>query len=193
MNSTDKILWTDTETTGLIPGTHGICSVAVILDIGGEVVDRFEMEMKPTGCVVDNRALAVNGFTRGRIQKLEPWENILPDFIHRINKAMIKHLPEQKFTLGGQNVSFDDNHIMAWSKFCNAPEYWKILTDGEIDTMKISKQFKELGSHKLGDLCKAFGVKLENAHTAMADIDATRSLYYAMMKRIEMEKQGKLL
>ena len=180
-----KILWIDTETTGLIPSKHGIISVAAIIDIDGQVIDKFELEMKPTGRVSDKRALKINGYTYGKIQNLKPWEAVFPEFIHRIN---IKYSSE-KFILGGQNVSFDDKFIRSWADCCDAAAYWDYLVEGEIDTMKISKQFLELESHKLGNLCKHFGVPLENAHNAMADIEATRKLYYVMMEKLEERKQ----
>ncbi len=191
----NKIFWIDTETTGLSDKIHGIISIAGIFDIDGTVVDKIELEMKPTGRICDNRALQVNGYTRTRISRLKAWEKVFPEFIASINKISREHFPDVKFRLAGQNIPFDNRHVKSWAAACKALEYWDILIDQDhmIDTQKISKQFPELESHKLGNLCKAFGVNLSNAHNAMADIEATRALYYAMQERIEKEKQMELV
>lgn len=194
MSSTDKILWTDTETTGLSAEKNGIISVACIADICGEVVEKFELEMRPTGRVSDPQALKINGYTHAQIRRLTPWEEVLPEFIYRINMISRKHLPDQPFLLGGQNVVFDNRHIVSWTEYCQAPEYWKFLVKqtGFVDTKTVAKKFPELTSRKLGDMCQHFGVRLENAHNALADIEATRELYYVMMAKLEEAKQGSL-
>lgn len=188
-----KILWIDTETTGLSDKKHGIISIAAIIDIDGKAVESFEMEMKPTGRFCDDGALQVNGYTRQQISRFTPWEQVLPVFMAKLNFLSRKYYSDLQFTLGGQNIPFDNRFVRSWCG--GAVEYWEILVDQKnmIDTQKISKQFPELESHKLGDLCRAFGITLSNAHNAMADIEATRSLYYAMLDRVEKEKQMELM
>jgi DNA polymerase III epsilon subunit-like protein len=50
-----------------------------------------------------------------------------------------------------------------------------------VSTLELLNQ-KLLPSHRLGDLCKTFGVELLNAHDALADIKATVELARAMME-----------
>lgn len=44
-----KILWIDTETTGLDPDKHGIIQLAMIVDIDGQIKGKEIFTMCPTG------------------------------------------------------------------------------------------------------------------------------------------------
>ena len=60
-----KILWVDTETTGTDPGKNGIIQLAGVLEINGHEISSFDLKIRPFAeDVIEDTALAVNGFTR---------------------------------------------------------------------------------------------------------------------------------
>ena len=60
-----KILWVDTETTGTDPGKNGIIQLAGVLEINGHEISSFDYKIRPfADDVIEDTALAVNGFTR---------------------------------------------------------------------------------------------------------------------------------
>ena len=54
-----------------------------------------------------------------------------------------------------------------------------------VDTLPIARKYipkPEVPNHKLGTLCEYFGINLENAHTADADIYATMKLFNRLVR-----------
>ena len=68
-----KILWVDTETTGTDPGKNGIIQLAGVLEINGHETTRFDFKIRPfADDVIEDTALAVNGFTREELAGFMP-------------------------------------------------------------------------------------------------------------------------
>lgn len=188
------ILWIDTETTGLDANVHGIVEIGIIIDINGKIENKIRSTMKPTGRIADDKALEVNGFTREQISNLYPWELVYIPVMDHINMIMMDNKIYDSFILGGQNVPFDNRFMCSWEKQCGSTTKgdWSALVNQDkntfVDTKNVFKELKKRGivpdseSGKLGNICKFFGVSLENAHTAMGDIEATREVYYKMME-----------
>ena len=118
-----KVLWLDTETTGLNSEVHGIIQLATIIDIDGELKEKQTFLMKPSGRMAEQKALDINGYSREQIASFEPWENIYLKFIELLSKYVDKFDKEDKFILGGQNVGFDSNFVKSWFEYCN-DKYW---------------------------------------------------------------------
>lgn len=181
-----KLLWIDTETTGLSSKKNGIIEIAGIIDIDGKNEKEFLLRMNPVNREINPGALGINGFTRERIKTLKPWTLVYIDFISGLTKEFHRFGKDQKFILAGQNIAFDNRMVVGWAEECNALEYYENLVNTDkrtfIDTQKISKDFSGLEDHKLGTICKRFGVDLKGAHTALGDIKATREVYYKMLE-----------
>ncbi|MEC8351607.1 MAG: exonuclease domain-containing protein, partial [Candidatus Thermoplasmatota archaeon] len=50
-----------------------------------------------------------------------------------------------------------------------------------IDTLELARKFRIPGRHKLGSLCKKYGIVLDRAHSADADAAATLVLLWKML------------
>ena len=185
-----KILWLDTETTGLSPDKHGIIEIGIIIDFDYKAKFRIQHTMKPTGRVTTSDALKINGFTREQIKGFIPWEDLYKTFID----GLADIAEGDDFILGGQNVSFDNRFMLSWEKQCGSGWSKLVQQTGFIDTMDLFKKLQGKGridsseSNKLGNICKVLGIELDNAHSAMADIEATRAAAYKMK---EMLMEGK--
>ena len=181
-----KILWLDTETTGLSPDKNGIIEIGIIIDFDYELKHKIQHTMKPTGRYVDKTALEINGFTRDQIKGFIPWEELYTDFID----GLADIAEGDSFILAGQNVAFDNRFMLSWEKQCE-PGWSKLVQqNGFIDTMDLFKRLQGKGridsgeSKKLGNICEVLGIELGNAHTAMADIEATREAAYKMKEML---------
>jgi DNA polymerase-3 subunit epsilon len=186
-----KVLWLDTETTGLNSEKNGIIQLAVIIDIDGEEKFRKTYLMRPTGRTAEDKALEVNGYTREQIAGFTPWEQVHKEFTDDLSQFVDKFNRDDKFILGGQNVEFDSRFIMSWFKSCG-DNYWFswVKAGAVIDTLPMvtflqwCEKVPMLENRKNETLCKHFGIDLSNAHDAMADIEATRAVAVKMRELI---------
>ena len=182
-----KVLWIDTETTGLDPDKHGIIQLAMIVDIDGQIKGKETFTMCPTGRASTKEALEVNGYTQEQIRGFELWENVYHKVTEFMSRFVDKFKKEDKFILGGQNVGFDCDMMKSWFEYCD-DKYWFswVKAGAYIDTLPTVTFLQWQGkvpilkSRKNSELCKHFGIALDNAHDAMADIEATRAVAYKM-------------
>lgn len=167
----------DTETTGLDDATDEIISIAIhILDEGFNKHSTKVVYAFPD-CEVHPKAAAVNGYTRekweanGAVSQIVLYTEVY-EFVS-IHRGLIPL---------GHNVKFDIGFLKALFKK-NKGAYGRHFSYHSIDTLGVAifadlALFgKKSSAYKLTDLCERFGIKLDNAHDALADIDATVELF----------------
>lgn len=168
----------DVETSGLYADQHEILSIAMILlDDGFNELARkviYAFPEKP----VDAKAAEVNGYTaelwteRGAVSQI-----VLFAEVYEFVKNFRKLIPM------GHNVPFDVSFLKALFANNGSDEYRQIFSYHLLDTVSVSLLFdmvlfgKKHQSQKLEALCERFGIKLDNAHDALADISATVALF----------------
>lgn len=188
-----KILYFDTETTGLDAKENDIVSIAGIIEINGEVKEEFYLEMQPFNYDnISEEALKINGYTLEQIKTfMTPQEaykkitTIFGKYINKFNRA-------DKFISMGHNVRFDLDFLGQFFKKNNDKYFGSWVNYHCIDTVQILQLIKfktdiELENCKLVTATKKFGIELTDAHNAMADIKATRELFYKLIKKIEIK------
>lgn len=184
---TGPLLWLDVETTGLNQEKHGIISLSVIADFDGQEVASKTFHMNPVGRLIEDSALAVNGFTREQIAAFPHWNDVKADFLAWLVQTLTRaYIP---VPVGGFNhVSFDCRFIREW--FAQAgenfgahriEEIFKI--DEKFDVMLLVKRdttgrFSKLENRKLTTIAASMGATLDHAHTSDSDVRATRELFY---------------
>jgi len=175
----NRIWWIDTETTGLIPGTHGIIEIAALVQdvetFGHERArfQQFEALVNPGDVEYSDKALEVNGVTYEEIQEFES-----------IDVALKRMDREVKYRdiIAGHNVSGFDIPMMKaayskagikwrWHHHCidsmvvaNTMKLW-----GMLDVKSLSLQ--ALGAH-FGFQEGQFGP----AHRALPDVKLTMAV-----------------
>lgn len=196
-----KILWFDTETTGLDPNRHGMIQIAMLMDIDGEVVDETQINYKPhqsdlidfgenkipkvwRECDLgDNAVLPATGIT---IQSL--WGYKHPDTVS-INAFLQKHISKfdkaDKAYIGGYNVPFDIAFLSKFYEKCKDNYLGSYINWKQIDVRSILylldyKGTVKLDNYKLSTICEYYGIELE-AHNPMSDIKATRDIFYKLI------------
>lgn len=186
----EKILWIDTETTGLSPVIHSMIQIAGIIDIDGKEVERFNFRSQPhSDFEIDDYALRVNKSTRDEIFSYPPMVETHNNLIKTFEKYINKYDKTDKFIVAGQNIKFDmdilshffmrlnDTYLGSWIDFKNRIDLYDIT-----NALKVMK-FIEVETVSLEPLCKYFGITY-NAHDAMDDIAATREIYYIAKKNL---------
>lgn len=206
----NTIVYFDLETGGLNL-EHPIIQLAAVAMVNGEQVAEFEAKLKFNPNICDGDALKLNGYyselpgalstyvtcnaawnnaelpatvCKRFAQFLEPFKNI-----EKISKA---GKPYKVAQLAGYNSAvfdmprlqklFSDNQIFL-------PADWKTL-----DVFQLAIWYFHLNpegkpeSLKLSSLCQHFGISLENAHDALADVKATIAVTEKLLSKPESSK-----
>lgn len=194
-----KVLWIDTETTGLDSERHGIIQLAAMVEIDGEVVDEREWRVRPTGKSYDPKALEVNGITPAEIAEYPTTQEVKLDVESWFERYIERFDRSDKFTVGAYNAEFDMRFLSAWSRIeigegrFLKDSYWPgswIRTGKYIDPLRVVPVLEywgvipELPNHKLTTMAEHFGASVEGAHDAMVDIRLTRAVLAAIRTKI---------
>jgi len=186
-----KIFWADTETTGLDPKRNSLIELAGIIEIDGEIKEDIRLLFRPIGGrSINPEALKTNGRTLKELAGFPaPWEGVL-NLKKTLGKYVDKYDPNDKFVVAGYNVGFDVGFIRETFLYCGDKYYGSWFFNTPLDVWTVVAFFVgfmklRLPNYKLGTVCKHFGVKLKDAHTALADIYATRALCRRLLRIIE--------
>lgn len=177
-----KILYFDTETTGRNPVKNDIVQLSGIIEIDGEVKEKFNLRCQPVNWeAIEPEALEVTGNT---IEEMKTWERpgvMLDRFIRILDKYCDKYDKNDKFTPAGYNVRFDLDFLQQFF-IKNGQKYgtgsyqnWRAIDGLPIVHFLHYKGILDLSDCKLGTLCNHYGIEIQ-AHDALSDIIATREL-----------------
>jgi DNA polymerase III alpha subunit (gram-positive type) len=173
-NQDRNLAFIDSETTGLTPGYHEAIEWACVLTKpdGITILDEFEVKVKPRYPErFDARAKEVNGYTE------EAWAEAPPPGFAIENLLSLT----QGAILVGQNVSFDENFLVA---FASAYELKTTHHYHKIDTMNLAWPLIKSGKIdglSLTNLARWAGVEQEMPHRAMNDVKCVMAVYAALM------------
>jgi DNA polymerase III epsilon subunit-like protein len=187
-----KILYLDTETTGLDKFKHEIVQLAGIIEIDGEVVEEFDFYMRPE-FPVDSASLKAHGYTLDQMDKWPSRDGVCHGFMALLSHYLDPSNPIDRFIAAGHNVRFDLDFLYA---FANCSNLWlNTVLAGSIDAISLASilfTFEELIpikskrlSFSLPALCEALQIPFVERHNAVDDVRATRQAIRKMMVRIE--------
>lgn len=180
-----KILWLDTETTGLNPNKHGVIQVAAIFE-HGNTMSIFNALNNCSDCKIDDEALEITGHRKKDIKKYP--KDTFDKLIKFLDYFLNKYDKKDKATLIGYNVKFDLEMLHGWAKREGFDYLGSYLDWRVVDVLVLARNEWLLGrmpaepkDFKLGSICEVYGIEVPN-HDALDDIKATRELYYRMIK-----------
>lgn len=185
----------DLETGGFDPAKHPIIQIAAIaVDADLKELASFECKVDFDLDEADKEALLNNSYDR------EVWErdSITPNHAcNELSKFLKQFADVQMISKAGRpyNVaqlighnadSFDGPFLQAWYRRLNQfmPAAFRTLCTYQraLHHFHENPDIGKPESYKLGDLCKWFGLPLENAHDAMGDCRATLAVYKAVLR-----------
>lgn len=150
----------------------------IIVSKEGAILEDFSAIVNP-GITIPEEAIAVHGITQERVEKegipcekaLETLRGVLLEF--KTAPVVIYNVPYDWSIVYNQTV----NRGISMLELINRPICF-------IDPLVIDRSVDKYrkGSRKLNDVCKHYGVSLENAHSAKDDAHATCLLTKAIIK-----------
>lgn len=175
-----KIFWFDVETGGLDETKNPILQLAYVVEIDGERRASGEFRSRGfTGCVIQTKALEVNGLTIEEIPTFGTEEAMYKSLMDLLAAYVNRYDKNDKFVLGGYNVKFDEKFLRAlWERqgdrFFGAWFGFNAIDPSNvIRFLQYAGKMPNLSRMRLVDVAKALGVERPNAHDAMVDIEMT--------------------
>ncbi len=186
-----KILWADTETTGLDHKYHAIIQLSGLVELDGELIDSINIFINPCERAIDPVALRVNQRTEQEIRQFPDIRKALLEFKKVIGDYVDPYDRNDKFFLAGYNIGFDELFIREFFTRCGDRYYgsWFHWPCIDVQTLVAIASARgiipRLENFKLATICKFAGIPI-NAHDALSDITATRQLCLWIMEKLNV-------
>lgn len=184
----DKFIFIDSETTGLNPKKHSMWQVGCIIDTPKHDLKEFEFKMKPVDPESsDPDSLKFNGITIEDLYRMPNQAEQFIRFVSTLERYVDKFVKWDKFVLVGYNIiQFDQPFLYNWFKLNNNNFYGSYFKYQIIDVypwvMALHATEKlDTAKCKLEYVAKHLGIEIK-AHDALSDIQATRELFYLIVK-----------
>lgn len=174
-----RFLFFDTETTGVDPEDARIVELGAAYFEGRQFTEHRRMLVNP-GVPIPKEASAIHGITDERVADKPPFAEVAPAFVaHLDGSALSGPAP----LLGGYNArSYDAPLINA--------ELQRVGVHFAIDEalvydpiVFVRYHLRHLRNRTLSAIAEAMGVRLINAHSAVADAIATGEIFFKMVER----------
>lgn len=181
-----KILWVDTETTGISAYKNGVIQISGFVEINGKIKEEFDLMCAPyNNDKVDAKALEVNQRTLDEIMQFPRPELVYQEFSGLLGKYVNKFNKADKFIMAGYNVGFDADMLQNWFRKSGDRYFYSYFFGGKLDVMAFvmhycAKQNVDLPNHKLGTIADHLGFDA-NFHNALDDIRVTRDIYLKLI------------
>lgn len=181
-----KILFIDTETTGLDPDVNGIHQLAGEIMINGIVTGDFNYYLSPfDNCRIDEDALKVSDTSTFDLLIYPPEQDVFIDFYRHV-KHYLTDAPNDKIFLAGWRLpEFDIKFIKALFDRNNASAAFKTLFwSNPIDIKVLATQYlinrrQEMTSFSLESVAGYLDIKVDSTklHSASYDAYLCRKVY----------------
>ncbi len=197
MTMYDRLLIIDTETGGLDADTNAILEIAGVVwqrnPEGGPglILGKFRYAVSDPDGVVEAEALAINKIDMATHKGLHPKcvVEFIEDFIQQVYYEDGKYRPAADYgvVLGGHNTQFDVDFLQrlylqaGFAVKGRNSDYEKMFSHRLLDTCGIVRYLVLSGVLPLKgasskEAFEYYGVYPENAHSALADAEATANL-----------------
>ncbi len=180
-----KLIWLDSETTGLSAFRNGVIQIAGMVYVNGCIKETFNLKVAPFPTdQIDETALKVVGVTHAEILAYTPPLAAYKEFVKMLGRYIDKFNKHDKFILCGYNIAFDADMLRMWFKKNGDNYFYSYVYGGKLDVSSIVMSHCEqneiyLPNHKLETVAHHFGVSIK-AHDALEDIKATKAIYDAI-------------
>ena len=159
----------DLEATGTGSGAK-IIQIGIVLIENGSIIKTYETDVNPHEDL-DEHIKELTGLDDERLGRAPEFSQVAAEVYELIQDAIFV----------AHNVKFDAN-LLAEALFW---EGFDLLTP-RVDTVELAQVFyPTFDKYSLGNLCDLLDISLENAHTALADAQATAQLFLKIQDKIK--------
>jgi DNA polymerase III subunit epsilon len=185
----EKLLFIDTETTGLFAPGAGLVQVAGIVEIDGEEVEQFNLWCRPfPGDLLNKEALQIIGKTRDELVALPDPADTFREFLDVLDRHIDRFDKNDKYFLVAYNAPFDADHLRAWFKKCGENFFGAYFWTPPLCVMNLAgvalRPAREtLPNFKLATVAEAMGVTADgDLHDAMTDVRLSAGIWRRLLK-----------
>ena len=185
-----KLLWLDTETTGLNKERCDIVQIAGIVVIDGKEQERFNLYAQPINWEnIEPVAFEHNGLSIDILKTFPLPQEMYTNLIAILNKYIDPYDHDDKFYLAGHNVQFDLEFLKNFftkmgNKYFGAYFYYHTVDLLALVTILHTAGLFNLSTFKLGDIAKYLDLEVQGElHHAEADIDLTRKCFCRLIAK----------
>jgi DNA polymerase-3 subunit epsilon len=185
-----KILFLDLETTGTKFWRNGIHQISGIIDINGEVRERFDFKVKPfERAEIEDSALEVAKVTREQILSYPETQTVYNELLELILKYVDRYKKNDKlFIVGFNNAAFDNSFFRAFFVQNKDTYFGSYFWPNPVDvycmaSVKLLYERHKMPDFKLMSVARRFGIEIneDKLHDAIYDVEVTRDIYYKIV------------
>lgn len=185
----ERVIFIDTETTGLDTDKCGVYQIAGLIDIDGETVDEINIFCNIfDGDLIEPGVLELHG--QEKIDQIKTYPRPLmahAKFCKALSEHVDKYDPTDKFVAIGYVADFDNRVLRHFFKKNKDDYYGSYFWHPWIDVMNLAMYFYQDQRHlfenfKLGTVAEFAGIEVDGRglHDALFDVKLTRELYYKL-------------
>lgn len=191
-----KILWLDTETTGLNKEKCDIIQIAGIVIVDGKEKERFNFHCQPINWEnIEPASFEKTGMTLEKLKELPLPQEIYLKFKELLDKYIDRYNKCDKFFLASHNTQFDLDFLKTFfekmgDKYFGSYFFYKTIDLMALCTILHTMGLINLSSWKLKDIANYLCIEYDNnLHDAETDIDLARRCFCRLVaKYIKLEK-----
>lgn len=161
----------DFETTGLDPARGDrVIEIGLVRARGDTIEVEWDQLVNPERAVSFG-AYRVNHISDAMLADAPAFAEIADELLGLINGTVVV----------AHNALFDLGFLKSELTLSQRPFPSLVV----LDTLRLARNNITSGSYSLGALCQQFGIILDDAHRALADVRATRELFLHICRRLE--------
>lgn len=197
-----KLIFLDTETTGLEAQVHGMHQLAGTIVINDEVVAKFEYKINPfKGCEVDREALEVSNTNTLDFLKYNTEEQVMFMFtqlLDRYNTRLVDDENKATLVTWARDPSFDVKFLKAFlernSKYKVYDSYfWSNFIDVKsLASQHLLSERHKIDSFSLSVVARHLGIYIDESqlHKASYDAHLVRKVYEVVANTRIVDRKG---
>lgn len=170
----NRIICFDVETTGLNPKSNYIIELGICVIDKHQVIGTWSHLFDPQVSSLDPKITEITGLTLDDLQGKPLFASVIDKIISLIDKS---------FCLAAYNMPFDKSFISREFDRVGA----QLPEKDWLDPLVWVRNYNGYKNNKLVQACARYGIELNEAHCAGADIEATANLMLKLIERLPDE------
>lgn len=177
-----KIVYVDTETTGLDYEKCSIIELAAIIEIDGEIKNVFNFKMKPfNNAMICLESLKINKYSLSEIETFGDQQIAIEAFNSVLKLYMADN--DDKFVFAAYNANFDFNFVRSafnrYNLHISNVFFTPYVDIMQVAMLKLMGERNKVGKFNLSSVAKYLGIEFDSQqlHSATEDAKIARKIF----------------